>query len=155
MSAIKSVLLAIDLATRQRDDAGRVLLEIRRSCGSAQQQMDQLASYAAETESKWAVSAQVLAAPEVVHHYYQFMGRLRQAMELQRDALGRLEQESMAAKKLLLDAEIRIASLNQLLRKKQSGIDRLHASREQKHLDEFAATQHRRLLTATDTRETS
>lgn len=155
MSAIKSVLLAIDLATRQRDDAGRALLEIRRSCGSARDQMDQLESYAADTESKWAVSAQVLAAPEVVHHYYQFMGRLQQAIELQRHAVGRLEQEFVAASKFLLDAEIRIASLNQLLRKKQSVIDRLHASREQKYLDEFAAIQHRRLLADTNTRGTS
>jgi flagellar FliJ protein len=155
MSAIRSVVLAIDMATRRRDDASRALMEIQRSCRSAQDQMDQLESYAADTDSKWAVAAQVRATPEVVHHYYQFMARLQQAIDLQRRAIDKLDLEFMAAKRLLLDAEIRIASLQQLLNKKQSGINRLHAAREQKHLDEFAAMQHRRLSVAVDTLEKS
>ena len=154
MSALKSVLLAIDVAIRQRDDAGMVLAQIQRNWQSAQDQIGQLESYAADTESKWAVSARVRATPEIMRHYYQFMDRLQQAITLQRDVLAGLEREFSAARKLLLGAEIRVASLNQLLGKKQSGIQKLQAGREQKHQDEFAAMQHRRLRAGFDTLET-
>lgn len=154
MSALKTVLLAIDLATRRRDDAGKVLVQIQRSYRGAQEQMEQLESYAADTESKWAVSAQVRATPEILHHYYQFMDRLQQAIALQRHAVVNLDREFLAAKKLLLAAEIRIASLNQVLQKKRSGLVRLQAGREQKQLDEFAALQHRRLRADLDTLKT-
>ena len=80
-----------------------------------------------------------------MQHYYQFMERLQQAVGLQRHVVSGVEQEFAAAKKLLLGADIRLASLNQLLEKRQSGIERIQAGREQKQLDEFAALQHRRL----------
>ncbi len=151
MSALKVLLLAVDLATRRRDEAGKVLLRIRRAQDSAREQMGQLESYAADTESKWAVSAQVVASVEIVRHYYQFMDRLQLAIVLQCRVLADLDDEFLAAKKLLLEAEIRIAGLNHLLQKKQSGLRKLEAGREQKQLDEFAATQHRRLQAELDT----
>ena len=154
MSALKSVLLAIDVATRQRDEAGRVVARIQRHWRSAQDQMEQLESYAADTESKWTVSSQLRATPEIMRHYYLFMERLQQAISLQGDALVGLDKEFTVARKLLLGAEIRVASLNQLLGKKQAGMHRLQAGREQKQLDEFAAMQHRRLRAALDARET-
>ena len=154
MSAVKSVLLAIDVATRQRDNAGKVLARIQRTWLGAQGQMDQLEAYAADTEAKWSVSARVQVTPEIVRHYYQFTDRLQQAITLQRNALAGLQKEFAAAKKLLLDAEIRIASLNRLLGRKQSDIHRLQAGREQKQLDEFSAMQHRRLRANIDALET-
>ncbi len=153
MSAVKSVLLAIDVAARQRDGAGKVLARIQRNWRGAQDQMDQLEAYAADTESKWAVSARVQVMPEIVRHYYQFTDRLQQAITLQRNALAGLHREFSAAKKLLLDAEIRIASLNRLLGRKHSDLHRLQAGREQKQLDEFSAMQHRRLRADIDTLE--
>ena len=145
MSALKSILLAIDVATRQRDEVGKLLAQIQRNWHGAQEQIEQLESYAADTESKWTISSQVRATPEVMQHYYQFMERLQQAVGLQRHVVSGVEQEFAAAKKLLLGADIRLASLNQLLEKRQSGIERIQAGREQKQLDEFAALQHRRL----------
>ena len=154
MSALKSVLLAIDVATRQREDAGKVLLQIQRGYRGAQDQMEQLESYSADTESKWAVAAQVRATPEIVHHYYQFMDRLQQAIALQRHAVAGLDREFLAARKLLLAAETRNASLNRLLETKRSGLLRLQASREQKQLDEFAALRHRAPRTGLEPLET-
>ena len=145
MSALKSILLAIDVATRQRDEVGKGLAQIRRNWHGAQEQIGQLESYAADTESKWAVSSQVRATPEVMQHYYQFMERLQQAIGLQRQVVSGLEHEFSAAKKLLLGADIRLASLNQLLAKRQSAVQRIEAGRDQKQMDEFAALQHRRL----------
>ena len=154
MSALKSILLAIDVATRQRDEVGKLLAQIQRNWRGAQDQIEQLESYATDTESKWAVSSLERATPEVMQHYYQFMQRLQQAIGMQRQVVGGLEKEFAAAKKLLLGADIRLASLNQLLQKRQSGIQRLQAGRDQKQLDEFAAMQHRRLRASLDTLDT-
>ena len=154
MSELKSVVLAVDMATRVRDDAGKVLLRAQRKWRGALDQIEQLESYAADTESKWSVTAQVRAVPEAVRNYYQFMDRLQEAIDLQRDVIADLQREIAVAKVALLDAEIRIASLNRLLSKHQTSIGRQQAGREQRQLDEFAAMQHRRLRLATETLET-
>ena len=154
MSELRSVVLAVDMATRVRDDAGKLLLRAQRKWRAALDQIEQLESYAADTESKWSVTSQVCAVPEIVRNYYQFMGRLQQAIDLQRGVIADLQREIAAAKVALLDAEIRIASLNKLLSKKQTVIERRQAVRDQRQLDEFAAMQHRRLRLVSETLET-
>ncbi len=154
MSALKSVLLAIELATIRRDEAALALVQVRRSYDIALDQMAQLESYAVDTDSNWSVPAHDFAAPEILHHYYQFMGRLQQAIDLQRNAVADRHQEMVAARKLLLDAEFRISCLNRLLEKKRSGIARVQAGREQRLLDEFATVQHRVRRTSLDILET-
>ena len=154
MSELRSVVLAVDMATRVRDDAGSVLLRVQRKLRAALDQIEQLESYAADTESKWSVTSQVCAVPEIVRNYYQFMGRLQQAIDLQRGVIADLQREMAAAKLALLDAEIRIASLNKLLSKKQTIVERRQAGRDQRQLDEFAAMQHRRLRLVPETLET-
>ena len=72
MSAIKSLLLAIDLATRKRDQASQVVMSVQNAQMFAQQQMGQLQTYAAETEARWHAAAQVMTTPELMQHHYQF-----------------------------------------------------------------------------------
>ena len=60
-----------------------------------------------------------------------------------------------AARQVLLEAEVRIAGLNHLLKKKRATIARVQAGREQKQLDEMAALQYRRRHTDTDFLESS
>ena len=155
MSELKSVQLAIDLATRQRDESGKLLVKVQRTWQVAMNQLEQLQSYAADTESKWAVSGQAGVTPETVRHYYQFMDRLRQAMTLQDLAMANLNRDLVSARTELMAAEVRIVSLKQLLTRKKSRIDQVEAGREQKQMDEFAATQHRRLRNLSDAREMS
>ena len=150
MPVLKSIRLALQVATAQRDDAGRVLAQIQRGYSDAQDQMAQLESYAAQTESRWSVSSQVLAAPEIVHHYYQFMARLQQAMDLQGNVVADLHHQTTVAQRLMLEFEIRIAGLGQVLERKHAVALRLQAGREQKQNDEFAALQYRRVHAAKD-----
>ena len=78
MSAVKSVLLAIVVATRKKDQAGKVLMHVQRACAFAQGQLNQLESYATETDVRWTETAQVGATTELIRHHYQFMERLQQ-----------------------------------------------------------------------------
>ena len=148
MSVTRSILLAIDLATRKREQASQIVMGAQRAHLFVQQQMSQLQTYAAETESRWSAAASISTTPELMQHHYQFMGRLHHAIGLQEMALGNSNNKVDAAKKLALDAEFRLVSLKQVLKKKQSDMSILHSRREQKEMDEFAAMQTRRLASA-------
>ena len=139
MSAIKSFLLAIEMATRKRDQASQGLMQAQNSSLFAQDQMNQLQTYAAETESRWTAAAQISTSTEKLRHHYQFMGRLQHAMDLQKQALENESRKVALAKKGVLDAEFRLVSLKQVLEKKQADLAVLQARREQKQMDEFAS----------------
>ncbi len=146
MSAVKSFLLAIELATRKRDAAAQVLMRVQSACVFAQDQMNQLEVYAAETASRWTVAAQSGTTPELLRHHYQFLDRLQQAIGLQQGVLATENLKLEQAKRLVLDAEFRLVSLQQVLKKKQAGLALIQARREQKQMDEFAALQTRRTM---------
>ena len=139
MSAIKSFLLAIEMATRKRDQASQGLVQAQNASLFAQDQMNQLQTYAAETESRWTTAAQISTSTEMLRHHYQFMGRLQHAMDLQKGALENETRKVALAKKGVLDAEFRLVSLKQVLEKKQADLAVLQARREQKQMDEFAS----------------
>ena len=139
MSGVKVVLLAIDLETRKRDQASGVLKHVQQAHLFAQNQMAQLEVYAAETESRWVASAQNSTTPELMRHHYQFMDRLHYAINLQKGVLENSSRKVDTAKQLVLDVEFRLASLKQVLKKKNVEINALQNKREQKQMDEFAA----------------
>lgn len=139
MSGVKVVLLAIDLETRKRDQASGVLKNAQQAHLFAQNQMSQLETYATETESRWVANAQNSTTPELMRHHYQFMDRLHYAINLQKGVLENSSRKVDAAKQLVLDVEFRLASLKQVLKKKNVEINALQNKREQKQMDEFAA----------------
>lgn len=144
MSVLRSLTLAIDLATGKRDQAQRVLTQLNQAHLFAQNQMSQLEVYAAETDAKWTSAAQISATPELMRHHYQFMGRLYQAIELQKSVLENSNFKMSSARQQLLEADFRLASLKLVLQKKTSDLSQLQSRREQKQMDEFAAMQTRR-----------
>ena len=139
MSAIKSFLLAIEMATRKRDQVSQGLMQAQNSYLFAQDQMYQLQTYAAETESRWTAAAQISTSTEMLRHHYQFMGRLQHAMDLQKGALENESRKVGLAKQAVLEAEFRLVSLKQVLEKKQADLAVLQSRREQKQMDEFAS----------------
>lgn len=140
---MKTVQLAITLATDQRDQQLGLVVQARQASQFAQDQMLQLESYAADTEARWSALARVRANAELMRHNHHFMARLHQAMGLQRQTVAALKDELRVAGKRLLAAELRLASLKQVLQKRQGAASKLLARREQKQMDEFAALQHR------------
>jgi len=144
MTAHKSLLLAIDLAGTQREQAQAHLQNALQDDAHAQGQMQQLKDYLQETEQRWMHSAQTSTSPELLHHHYQFTTRLNQAILLQNGVLLGTQQRLEAAQRQLLGVEIRLASFKKLLANRRA----LHAEkdrrREQREMDEFANLQNRR-----------
>jgi flagellar FliJ protein len=143
VSAVKSVLLAIVVATRKKDQAGKVLMHVQRACAFAQGQLNQLESYATETDVRWTETAQVGATTELIRHHYQFMERLQHAIGLQQGVVESASRRVEEAKKLELQAQFRLTGLKQVLKKKQAEIVLVETRRDQKQMDEFAALRHR------------
>ena len=136
--------IAIDAATQKRDAAQMNLVQVERNRVFAQGQMDQLTNYATETEARWLASAQISAYPELLRHHYQFMDRLRKAIDLQQTVLLDVGSQIDEARKHLMSLEIRLRSLELMLEKSQAVFKRKQARREQVQMDEFAALQHAR-----------
>lgn len=144
MSQLRSFVLAIELATRQRDELARALVRAEKTLQFAQNQMHQLEGYATETDARWLRPTPDGRTTELLRHHYQFMGRLQQAIGLQSGVMSNTGQQVEKAKQLLMQAECRLAALNQILKTRQTELLRLEARREQRQTDEFAAMQHAR-----------
>ncbi len=136
--------VAIDVAIRQREAAQKSLALVERNRLFAKGQLDQLNNYATETEARWMAAAQVSANPELLRHHYQFMARLRSAIDLQQTVLHGVDLQADDARKFLLNQQIRLRSLEVMLEKTQAELKAKQARREQIQMDEFAALQHAR-----------
>ena len=146
MSILNSLSLAIDLATRKRDQSMKLLQQMQRINDASRDQLLQLEGYAEETELKWVSSAQVGSTPELMGHHYQFMDRLHHAISLQKEVVTGNAQKVDVSRRLTVECELRLASLRLALKKKQTDLALVNGRREQKQMDEFAALQSWRTL---------
>lgn len=145
MSSLSALQVALDVAERRRDEVRQVLLEQQRMQQAGQAQLDQLTVYAEQTQQRWGARADALVQPEVMRHHYQFMGRLDEAIGMQTTVVHNQAARVEMARKGVLDAELRLASLKKLVERKQQERDRVQMQREQKQTDERAAMQFARL----------
>ena len=143
MTKPNALSVALEMATRQRDEARRVLQHAQGAQRAAQDQLQVLQGYAQETENRWGMRAQATVAPEVMFHHYHFMGRLDHAAGLQSGVVDDHAQRVALAQQQLRDAEVRLASLRKLLEKRQMEALQAQARRDQKMTDERAALRHR------------
>ena len=143
MTKPNALSVAVEMATRQRDEARRVLQHAQGAQRAAQDQLQVLQGYAQETENRWGMRAQATVAPEVMFHHYHFMGRLDHAAGLQSGVVDDHAQRVALAQQQLRDAEVRLASLRKLLEKRQMEALQAQARRDQKMTDERAALRHR------------
>lgn len=139
MSSLHAFTVAVDLAERQRDAARQRLKDMLGAQQAAQAQLDQLEGYAQETQGRWGVSQGRMLQPELLQHHYQFIGRLEHAIAMQQRVVGGHQQRIEQARQALLQAELRLSSLQKVLQRRQAEQERQQQRREQKQTDEHAA----------------
>lgn len=144
MAGIKSLELAIEVAERRREQADQALMQIRRSVQYARGQLDQLQSYASETDARWTTATASTVSAELMLHHRQFTQRLRHAIELQQGVVTDLQKQEEFARQRCLQEEVRVSGLEKLLRKKLNLNAMAEARREQKQMDEWALLKHTR-----------
>jgi flagellar FliJ protein len=145
MSQLKSIQLAIELATRKRDACAKAVAQALRTADFSKNQMAQLEGYAGDTDVRWMQGgSSTPLSGELIHHHYSFMDRLQQAIALQRDVLTNTGLEVQQAQHALLQAEFRLAGLNHILKARQTAHQVQQQRREQRQTDEFAGMLHAR-----------
>jgi flagellar FliJ protein len=143
MSNLSALMVAVEMASRKRDDARKVLQDSQAAQQAARDQLEQLEGYARETEARWGMKADTAVQPEVMYHHYQFMGRLGQASVMQTGVVGDQAQRVDMARRALIDAELRLTSLRKVLEKRRHDLELQQMRRDQKQTDERAALQYR------------
>ncbi|MBV8617589.1 MAG: flagellar export protein FliJ [Curvibacter sp.] len=143
MAESRGLVVAMELSERQRDAAAQRLGQVRRTCQSALNQLEQLQGYAQETEQKFLRRGQAGTVGEIVKHHTQFMARLDHTIEIQRQTVADHEQGVQEAERELLCCELRLTSLRQVLQRRQHQQLLGQMRREQKETDEIAALRFR------------
>jgi len=141
MSALNALMVAIELATRKRDEARQMLRERQQSHAAAQAQMDQLQSYMQEMQQRWGAHEGAQFKPEVMYHHDQFMQRLQHATDLQTKVIRDQELRLQAAQHALMTTELRLSSLEKVVQMRRRDMALAQQRREQKQTDERAALQ--------------
>ena len=139
MSTLNALTVAVEVASRKRDEARRLLQDAQGAQQAAQDQLNQLQGYARETEGRWGMRADAAVQPEVMFHHYQFMDRLGHAVGLQTGVVSDHASRVQDATRTLLEAELRLASLRKVLERRRAEQARLQQRRDQKQTDERAA----------------
>lgn len=144
MSVLSALIVAVEIASRKRDEARHLLQEALAVQQAAQAQLHQLQDYARETEQRWGMQADTRVQPEVMYHHYQFMDRLGHAAGLQTSVVGDQAARVENARRGLMDAERRLASLRKVVEQRRRELEQAQARMEQKQTDERAAMQYSR-----------
>lgn len=138
MSSLQAFIVAVELAERRRDAARQALRDVQGAREAAQAQLEQLSGYAQETQNRWGASEGRTLKPEVMAHHYHFMGRLDHAIGLQGGVVGNQDARVAGARQVLLQAELRLASLRKVLERRRAEQALAEQRREQKQTDERA-----------------
>lgn len=141
MSSLNALMVAIDAASRKRDEARQTVQDRQRAQQAGQAQMDQLQTYAQEMRQRWGAHESQSVQPEVMFHQYQFMERLQHAMDLQTRVMADLAIRLETAQKALMACELRVSSLRKVVEVRRRDIALAQMRREQKETDDRAAIQ--------------
>ncbi|NBX20778.1 MAG: flagellar export protein FliJ [Betaproteobacteria bacterium] len=139
MADSSGLLLAISLAERKRDEVIRALAQSQQNVQAAIGQLDQLRSYAGDTDQRWVSTGSVGLSVELIKHHYQFSGRLQQAISMQDGVIANLQRQVEGVKQQLQLAESRLSGLNSVLKKRRAEAERIAQRRDQAQMDEMAA----------------
>ncbi len=153
MSNLSSLELAVSVAKRLRDQAQQDLNQAQQSLLFEQGQFVQLQSYSDETEARWITQSRSVSSPELMRHYYQFMGKLQQAVAMQRDIVQDAVRRVELRQEALLQVEFTLSGRESLCQQARSDLRQRAERQEQKLNDDMAAVQHQRHKRALDAGE--
>ena len=131
--------LAIELAERKRDERAQVLAQAQRQVLVGQQQLQQLQSYAGDTDTRWTQGHNMALSAELIRHHYQFVERLQHAIGMQDGVIANLVRQENQCRAALVQAEMRLSGLKQVLEARKQLLVAAEQRRDQGRMDEMAA----------------
>jgi flagellar FliJ protein len=144
MTAMQTLHKVVELAEKRRDEALGVMAQMQRELQMAQDQMDQLQSYAQEAEARWAARCSVGVDTALLMHHREFMHKIHHALEFQRGVLADRGRLIERAQEQVHTAERDLAGLRKFTDRKQQAIVHKAQRQDQKNTDEMALSIHLR-----------
>ena len=143
MNKPKDLSVVVEVATHRRDNALKALARARQEWHNAELQLQQLQSYSAESEQRWAQRANQGVSALMLHTQRTFMGKLEHAVTFQNGVMQRLQSRIDQCQSEVVQAERELASLNKFLERRHTAWQHQLQRQEQRSNDEMAATQFR------------
>jgi flagellar FliJ protein len=138
--------LLLERAEAERDAAAQALHAASAQAQAARHQHGELAGYRQEYQQRWTQQFARSTTMDIVGCYQNFGQRLDQAVTTQGHVAQHADQRQDRARDALRQAELRVAALRQLIKRREAEAQRADERREQRSADEFAARAHLRRM---------
>ena len=138
---MKRLELLRTLLERERKRRDEQLAHVRTAVANAQaqqQQSDGLTTYRSEYCQKWSAQFQQAAQMEILRSYHGFLARLDQAIGQQQSVVEHAQRMVEAQRERLVEREIRVATVERLIQRREAALAKVADRRDQRNLDELA-----------------
>ena len=138
---MKRLALLHTLLERERKRRDEQMAQVRNAVANVeaqQQQADSLTVYRGEYCQKWSAQFQQSAQIEILRSYHGFLARLDQAITQQQSVVEHASRMVDAQRQRLVEREIRVATVERLIKRREAVLAKLADRRDQKNLDELA-----------------
>ena len=123
---------------KRRDEQMAAVRAAVANVEAQQQQADGLTGYRTEYCQKWSAQFRQAAQMEILRSYHGFLARLDQAITQQKSVLEHAHRMVEAQRQRLVEREIRVATVERLIKRREAMLAKVAARRDQKNLDELA-----------------
>ena len=138
---MKRLALLKTLLEREQKRRDEQMAAVRNAVANAeaqQQQADSLTGYRSEYCRKWSAQFQQAAQMEILRSYHGFLSRLDQAITQQVSVVEHARRMVEAQRQRLVEREIRVATVERLIQRREALLAKVADRRDQKNLDELA-----------------
>ena len=138
---MKRLALLKTLLEREQKRRDEQMAAVRNAVANAeaqQQQADGLTGYRSEYCRKWSAQFQQAAQMEILRSYHGFLSRLDQAITQQVSVVEHARRMVEAQRQRLVEREIRVATVERLIKRREAMLAKVADRRDQKNLDELA-----------------
>ena len=138
---MKRLALLRTLLEREQKRRDEQMAAVRNAVANAeaqQQQADGLTGYRSEYCQKWSAQFQQAAQMEILRSYHGFLSRLDQAITQQKSVVEHAHRMVAAQRQRLVEREVRVATVERLIKRREAMLAKIADRRDQKNLDELA-----------------
>ena len=138
---MKRLALLHTLLDREKKRRDEQMAQVRNAVANVeaqQQQADSLTTYRSEYCQKWSATFQQAAPMEILRSYHGFLSRLDQAIGQQQSVVEHAQRMADVQRQRLIEREIRVATVERLIKRREAMLSRIADRRDQKNLDELA-----------------
>jgi flagellar FliJ protein len=138
MKRLALLRLLLEREEKRRDEQMAAVRNAVANAEAQQQQGDGLNGYRTEYCAKWSTQFQQAAQMEILRSYHGFLSRLDAAITQQKSVIEHAHRMVAAQRQRLVEREIRVATVQRLIERREALLAKVADRRDQKNLDELA-----------------